>query len=307
VDLILKHFGVKVLAVVLAFLLWVHVVTNMKYDHRVELPLEIIDIPEGMMLVSDVDKNCEVMVRGTGKQLLRFFIDIDDVKITAAGYGDGLYVIDLTPEQLLFDNKGTTEVIEVIVPKKIRLRFEERLEKWVDVIPNVEVTSALGYQKDGKLKVLPDTVLVSGPKRVVRKMQNVKTEELTFTDIKEPFRDHVRLTFPDSSYLTLSDSSVVIEQNIIQLMERTFSDIPISVRNKVPDSTYTIVPMSVSVTIMALPAILDSLSAEQFAASIDVAGVSPGSTFVSPIVTFPNGLHLIDVKPKEIRVEVPRE
>ncbi|MBU1319680.1 MAG: hypothetical protein KKG33_10135 [candidate division Zixibacteria bacterium] len=306
-DPILKHFGVKVLAVVLAFLLWVHVVTNMTYDHRVELPLEIIDIPEGMMLVSNVDKNCDVMIRGTGKQLIRFLIDADDAKITAAGYGEGLYVIDITPEGLICDNKGATEIIEVISPKKVRLRIEERLEQWVSVSPNVEVTSALGYQKDGELKVTPDTVLVSGPKRVVRKMQNVKTEELTFTDIKEPFRDHVRLTFPDSSYLTLSDSSVLIEQNIIQLMERTFSDIPIGVRNKVPDSTYTIVPTSVSVTVMALPAVLDSLSAGQFAASIDVAGVPPGSTFVSPIITFPNGLHLIDVKPKEIRVEVPRE
>lgn len=306
-DLILKHLGVKVLAVVLAFLLWVHVVTNMTYEHAVDLPLNIVDIPEGMMLVSDVDSKCEVLVRGTGKQLIRFLIDADDEKISAADYAEGLYVIDMTPEALISDSKGEAEIIEVISPKKVRLRFEERLEKYVDVIPNIEVTAALGYQKDGNLIVIPDSVHVSGPKHVVRKMQNVKTEDMTFDDIKGPFHDNVRLTFPDSSYLTLSDSSVLIEQNIIQLSERTFSDIPIELKNGKRDSIYTIIPTSVSVTVMALPAVLDSISSKQFAASIDVSGVAPGSTFVSPSVTFPNGLSLIDVKPKEIRVEVPRE
>lgn len=306
-DFILKHLGVKLLALALAFLLWVHVVTNKTYEHPVTLPLKIVDIPEGLMLASNVDKDCEVLVRGTGKQLLRFLFDTDDEKLSAAKYGEGLYVIDLTPDELKSDAKGSTEIVEVISPKKVRLRFEERMEKYVPVIPSIEVTAALGYQKEGDLIVVPDSVLVTGPKRVVRKMQDVKTEELTYSDIKAPLQDHVKLTFPDSSFLTLSDSSVALEQNVIQLSERTISDIPVQLRNAKSDSVYTIVPTSISVTVMARPESLDSISAGQFSASIDVRGVAPGSTFVAPTVTFPNGLRLIDVIPKEIRVEVPRE
>jgi hypothetical protein len=66
-------------------------------------------------------------------------------------------------------------------------------------------------------------------------------------------------------------------------------------------------PESVSVTVEAVQEVLDSVTIDQFSASIDLSSALPGSTFVSPRITFPTTLRLVDVKPKEIRIEVPSE
>lgn len=302
-----KYLGVRALAFVLAFLLWVHVVTNRDYEYSVALPLEVIGIQDGLLLVSNPPPECEIRVRGNGKQLLRFLAEIENLSIDAAAYSTGLYVLDLTPSDLIADFKSETEIAEVVSPKKLRLQFEERFEKMVRVVPDLEVTPALGYLKENVLTVTPDSVLVTGPKRLVRKMKSIRTEHLNYTDVSSPLQEVVRLSFPDSAHLTLSDSSVLIAQDIVQLMERTISNIPLSVRNANSSLQYTIVPDTISVTVEASPAVLDSISADQIEASIDIASALPGSTFVSPRVTFPKGLRLVDVKPNEILIEVPRE
>jgi YbbR domain-containing protein len=100
---------------------------------------------------------------------------------------------------------------------------------------------------------------------------------------------------------------VLIEQSIVQLKERTFTNVPVVVRNAGSRLRYTISPDSISVSVEASPALLDSISADQFEVSVDISSSLPGSTFVSPRVTFPSGLRLVDVKPNEILIEVPRE
>jgi YbbR domain-containing protein len=233
--------------------------------------------------------------------------EVDNLSVDAAAYSTGLYVLDLTPADLIADSESETEIAEVLSPDKLRLQFEERLEKTVRVVPDLEITPALGYLKENALTVTPDSVLVIGPKRLVRRMKTIKTEHLNYTDVSSSLQEEVRLSFPDSSYLTLSDSSVLIAQDIVQLKERTISNIPLSVRNANSNWQYTIVPDTISVTVEASPALLDSISADQIEASIDIAAALPGSTFVSPRVTFPKGLRLVHVKPNEILVEVPRE
>ena len=305
-EFITKHLGVKIVAVILAFFLWVHVVTNKTYEYTVEVPFNVVDVPDDLLLVSDISDKCEIRVRGTGKQLLRFLWEMEDLRFSASNYSTGLYVVDLTPGDLLVNQEYMTEIMEVISPKKLRLSFEERFDKVVPVVPDVKVAPALGYLTEGDLIVTPESISVSGPKRVVRKMKKLRTEHLDFVDIRSSLHEQVRLSFADSAYLTLSDSSVLIEQSIVQLSERTFTGIPVIVRHGESHAGYTIAPDSISVTVEIPPSLLDSVTADQFTASIDIAKALPGSTYVTPRISIPKGLHLVDVKPKEIQVEVPR-
>ncbi len=301
-----KHIGVRVLAVILAFLLWVHVVTDKEYEHSMEFPLRITGIQDGILLISDPPSTCEVKVRGSGKQLLRFLVETEDLSIDVSAYSTGFYVVDLTPGDLIVSHKSAVEIIEIISPKKIRLQFEERLEKVVRVEPDIEITPALGYLKEGELRVIPDTVTVIGPKHLVRPMIAVSTEKLTYTDISSNLREQIRL-LPDSAKVTLSDTTVIIEQDIIELRERTFTGIPVSTRGTESHPKFTVIPDSISVTVEAPQSVLDSISADQFEVWIDIAAAMPGSTFVAPKVSFPKGLRAVNVKPNEILVEVPRE
>ena len=297
----------KVIAVTLAFLLWVHVVTDRTYEHRFELPFHIESIQDGLMLASEIPERCAINVRGTGKELLKFLVNVEEARMSVADYSTGLYVVDLAPDDLILNHNNASEILDVVSPRELRLLFEERFDKRVPIVPDIEIAAAAGYSLHRNLTFSPDSVTISGPKRVVRKIRRLHTEKLTFTDMDDPLSEQVRLSFPDSSYLTLSDSNVVIAQDIIRLAERTFTGIPITLRHAASLPTLSIKPESISVIVEAIPSLLDSISADQFSASITIDSVLPGSTFVEPRVTVPKELRLVDVIPKEILIEVPRE
>lgn len=301
------HLGVRALAVILAFLLWVHVVTDKRYEYFTVLPLRITGIQDDLLLVSNPPSTCEVLVRGNGKQLLRFIVEAGSLSINASSYSTGLYVIDATPENLTANHKSAVEIVEIIAPRKLRLQFEERMEKVVSVQPEIEITPALGYLKEGELRVIPDTVTVSGPRRLVRAMRTISTEQLVYTDIRANLREQISLLVPDTARIVLSDSTVMIEQDITALRERTFRGIPVRTRGGDMPSGYAVVPESISVTVEAPQVVLDSLSADQFEVWIDVSAAMPGSTYVAPKVSFPSGLRAVNIKPNEILIEVPRE
>jgi len=302
-----KHMFVKVLAVALALLLWFHVVSNKNYEHVVAMPFQITDVPEDLILVSDIPDTCEMRIVGVGKQLLRFLAEVDEVAVSAKDYSTGLYVVDVTPDRIIVDHMGLTEVLEVISPQKLRLQFEELLEKTVGVEPDLVITAAPGYQVSGPLVVSPDSVVISGPKRLVRKIKKIKTQNVTISELTESLEEHIELSFPDSSYISLSDSSILAEQEVIELSERTISGIPLTIRNSASLPSFTVKPESISVTVEAIPELLDSLSVDEFKAYINLGEAVPGSTFVTPDITVPRGLQLVDTRPKEILIEVPRE
>lgn len=300
------QLGVKILAVVLAFLLWFHVVTNKDYDYNLSLPLHIVNLQEGLMLASHVPEEAEIKIRGTGKQLMRFLFEVDSVTIDASAYSSGVYVVEPSPGDFRINTPGGTEISEIVEPKRVRLVFEERMEKTVPLVADVETEAAFGYVKESDLRISPDSVTVVGPKRYIRKLAWLRTEELEFRDLTSPLEETVRIDFPDSAFLTLSDSTAVIRQSIIRLQERTYSGIPLKVTDTAGRSDFTILPDTVAATVEGRSALLDSLVSEMFRASVSLATAKPGSTFVSPTVSIPQGVRLIDVQPQEILIRIPR-
>jgi len=305
-DIVPGQLGVKVLSVVLAFLLWIHVVTNKDYDYNVTLPLQITEIQEGLMLASNVPTEAEIKVRGTGKQLARFLLDVDSVTIDASSYSNGIYLVEPTPGDIHIDMINGTEILEVVEPKKMRLIFEERMEKRVPVLADIKTETALGYIKEGELRVAPDSITVSGPKRFVRKLTSLHTEELNFSDLTNSLNETVKIDFPDSAFLTLSDSNATIEQTVIRLQERTYDGIPLKVTDTAGRTGYSILPDSIAATIEGKTEVLDSIDVGMFRASVSLTIAKPGSTFVSPTVSIPPGVRLIDIRPKEILIRIPR-
>ena len=305
-DIVPGQLGVKILAVVLAFLLWIHVVTNKNYDYNVTLPLQIVNIQDGLMLASSVPTEAEIKVRGTGKQLARFLLDVDSVTIDASPYSTGTYIVESTPDEFVINTVSGTEILEIVDPKKMRLVFEERMEKTVPVIADVKTEAALGFVKEGQLKIHPDSITVSGPKRFVRKIMSFETEEFHFSDLTTSLDEMVKIDFPDSAFLTLTDSTARIEQTVIRLQERTYSGIPLKVTDTAGRTGYTILPDSIAATVEGKTEVLDSIDADMFRASVSIATAAPGSTFVSPTVSIPPGVRLIDVRPKEILIRIPQ-
>ncbi len=73
-----QNIGLKLLALVIAFALWVYVGSRQVLDRKVVLGLELRDIPEGMTLDSDVRTSIPVVLAGRKDSVLE--IDPEELK-----------------------------------------------------------------------------------------------------------------------------------------------------------------------------------------------------------------------------------
>jgi len=296
-----SNVGVRALAVLLAFLLWFHVVTNKEYEYDVSIPIVLEGLESGLMLASEFPEKCRITVKGTGKQLMRFLVEADSASIDASSYSTGLYVVEPEPLDLLIEHRaGGVDIVEIVEPKKLRLLLEERMEKLLPVVSDIDVSPALGYLAVGDLMIDPDSVTVVGPKRYVRKLDWIKTEDISFNEINSSLKEKVKLVYSDSSFLTLSEVEVEVQQSVMALVSKTYNNVPVGVVFGNDSLDVEVFPGTVSIVVEALSEAFDSLTDDSFSATISLGAEVGDSVLVKPSVSIPTGVRLVEVKPSEI-------
>ena len=69
---ILKNFGFKIVAVVMALLLWFHVATEKVYEYTKSFPVEISNTPEELVLAREIPKEIQAKIQGKGNTWLGY-------------------------------------------------------------------------------------------------------------------------------------------------------------------------------------------------------------------------------------------
>ncbi|MGB2981235.1 MAG: hypothetical protein WBC77_08310, partial [Candidatus Zixiibacteriota bacterium] len=97
--IIFQSFWFKLAAIVMALLLWLHVATDKVYEHSHIFPLEILDVPEGLILAEQIPDQIDIKVRGRGKALLKLLLaDKKSIKIDAQKFKRGETDYSIEPE-----------------------------------------------------------------------------------------------------------------------------------------------------------------------------------------------------------------
>src|SRR5262245_34308575 len=85
------NLGLKAFALLLAVLLYLHVLTDRTSERVVYFPLHLAALPESLALAKDAPAEVGVRLRGTGKQLLRLQYLKPEVVVNLASVTAGTF------------------------------------------------------------------------------------------------------------------------------------------------------------------------------------------------------------------------
>lgn len=221
-DFFLKNTGLKLLSLVFAVSLWLFVNLKATTERDLQLPVRWVNLPNFLEITNPVNDFVRIRVTGPRRILshlnpTRFpvILDLADAKVGLMDYQISDKMISLIPGL-----KAT-----VLPPDIIQFKFDIIVAKEVLVKPRIVGKPPKGYTLKS-IEVNPDRIEIVGAQSEVQGINEVETDAVNVTDIRENLEKDVTivLNWPHVWLSTDQDHVsvriVIAEQDVQKILRR---------------------------------------------------------------------------------------
>jgi len=267
---ILKNFWLKIIAIIIGFLIWFHVVTEKDYSYELKLPVSEIILKERLTLSKQPPDSLLVGVSSTGKQLLRKKWRREGLRIDASQFEIGHHEVTLSKANtFLMDPVSNVSLDNISLPTIIEFEIDHQVTNQISVTPDIIATADDGFAVSLPLAVTPAEVDIIGPETLLERFKTVFTEQKELSNLKNNVTIKLPLTPPAGYGIKLEPDSVTLTIKIIPVKTRVYENLPVVVFNAPYNQKYMINPPFIKVELTGPPGEIDLLNSKALTVSVD--------------------------------------
>lgn len=231
-----------------ALLFWFLKALEGTYTTKVAVPLELQDQPANQVLQNKPPNNVSLQVKGSGWNLL-------SLKTNASSYGYIIHLDEVTTNQTIQLNQNAPYLkkrlpsdlqIQNILPSVIHIDYDQKDVKQIPVHLNGNISYASKYGLSDSIRIQPKKVSISGPKQLIKDIDQVKTQAFSWQRLKSTKQRNIPIKRRDNPNINYSHKKVQVTVPVNQITEGTF-EVPVDIRSNVPDYKITLIPSRVKV------------------------------------------------------------
>lgn len=293
-----KNIGLKLLALAFALFLWFFVVGEEKAEVNLNIPLEILNLPENILISNEFPGTIDVRLYGSRSLIRDLATRRISREIDLSGAKPGEVTLNIIPDSI-----PVPRGIQVtrIHPSHVTLILEPLVRKEVSIKPELKGKLAAGYElKD--IKIDPAVVVIAGTKKELARIEKIPTEPVDISGLTKDMETTVQLNPGKCRVRVIGSSrinlSVGIEEQIIE--ERLL--IPVEPQGS---NLCRVRPDEVTVSVIG-PAnlISETMQGGKIRAVIDLKGLGPGKYVREPRIQLPPEIRIIKVEPRSVRAVI---
>lgn len=198
------NWVLKLLSLAFALVLWFFVMGERKLEVGYTVPLELKNVPAGMMVANEVPSLVDVRLSGPRTLLMNLGPKDVSISVDLVDLKPGLTSFKRLEERL---NIPSGVKVTRLSPSFIDVKLERIREKPVPVKVVVSGIPAEGFQL-GNIQLKPEQVTVEGAESEIKDISEVTTDPVDVEGAKEHFTLMVPLTYR-GKYTWLNDSEAV--------------------------------------------------------------------------------------------------
>lgn len=296
------NIGAKIVSLLFAVLLWLHVTAQQGEDQLFHVPLVLGGVPDSLTVVSDHPREVTVTVRGSRIDLLRLrlfgrltaAVDLSEAVKGRNTIPLNAAVLDL-PER--FDPRDVT----VEEPASLVLSFEKVITRSVPVRVVWKGDVPKDLVIEGRPTVIPARVQVTGASSIVEAIESVATREIDLKGKKGRFSQETEIVRGGRDVTVVPDK-VIVEASVQKRAVRTLANIPPTLLQDEGGLVIEYSPKFVSLTIEGPEDVIREITADDVSVILNVASRGPGTHRIEPEVIVPRGIekYYLDVDAFEI-------
>lgn len=199
--ILFENLGLKLASLLLALLLYAHVVTDQERESVVQIPIAAVGLADTLTSVGELPPRVAVKVRGKWKDLIRLgltrpFLSIDLATAKPGMFRTAITADDISRRAIPPELSRLVSVTEVLDPRSVDLAIEPKATRRLPVRARIVGTPASGYVLDQDPDVQPESVTVMGPARLVQGIDTLYTVAVDITGEREKIQRQVALALP---------------------------------------------------------------------------------------------------------------
>jgi len=299
---LLKNIPAKLLALIAACVLWLHVATEQTYEYTFKYPLVLEGLPSEYVLGAPLPDSVEVILRGKGKDLITLLFAEGAVVIDGRGFKYSEKFFNLRDAELRIPEKDC-KVVGFSRQEPLRLMIDRYASQEVPIKSNFVLEPAEGFvANNDKVRFEPAKVVIGGPESQIRKIENVFTEPETLRDLNTTTTVVVSIEDP-GPLLSCTPQQVSATIVVEQLHQKAFHGIRVQIKGGKPRRGEKLIPESIDLVFTGAKENIESLSERDINVFVDYVDVRTQGNQLWPVVVHPPGVSVASMKPEYFTFE----
>jgi hypothetical protein len=297
-----RSIYIVIFSTLFGVLAWFSVTMREDYETTVLSPFVLKEIPAGMAVQTPLPRTVQLRFRGEGWRLAGVLLAhaprlVFSATMLPAGhkpltFKDFADRISLAPGVRLLEAK----------PDSLLIELGPAVRKRVPVVLDCLAGFREGYGQVGPTSVAPDSVTVTGAESVLRTIDTWKTEKRLFENVRASLDAEIPLASADPYEIAFSVPSVRIAISVEPFAEKIIAGLPVQVTAVPASREVILIPPRIEIVVRAGIRQLSALSAGDFRAVTDYAGIAADSTgAVDTDVSCPAGVQLVTKRPEHVQ------
>ncbi len=301
-----KTFG---FFLIFSAVVWVLVQFSKTYTQLIEIPVNYTNAPLDKSISEERPDHVDLQLQDNGFSIYYFkiFNPKLDIDLSQARETNDKLVYTLKnhlseiEEQLKIDFEKS-----LIVQEEIVVPFQFKKEKMIKVVPQIEVSYAVGFSAENPVELRPDSIKVSGPEKIIDSIETVKTLAVKLSKVNQNLDGSVKIDTTGLGALSFYENSVKYFQKVEKFTEGS-AEIPVEVINVPENLNLAYFPKSVIVYYQVNLKQFESISAADFRVVCNYKDVKKGDDYmIAQIAEKPDFINNVRLNERRIQFVIKR-
>jgi YbbR-like protein len=220
---------------ILTSIIWLLIELSKSYTSSAIFTVEYKNIPSEKLLQSKPISEINITLKAPGFSLLKYKLKKHNLAINLKSVvkrGTTYYL--LPNQQISYFNAQLASETEVmgVLNDTIFVELGNNKSKKVPIYLSSNIKFKLGYNLTKDIKIIPDSVLITGSEKFVDSIKELSTEILELSDVYKDINAQLGLILPSKDInIILSTTRVKINGEVDKFTEGSFT-IPVALINK---------------------------------------------------------------------------
>lgn len=290
-------------------MVWFFVQFSKEYSEIVEFPIAYANVPKDKIFFNDSPQilNLRLQDNGINIAFRKIFPKKLIIDISEAREEEGVLIYDLEQHKPSILSQLNIDFEDVnFLQEGIRIKFEQRTVKLVEVVPDIDLGFSVGYSALDKIEIDPDSVTVSGPQNIIDTLQQVRTENLKLRNISQDMEGTVKLDKSNLGKLNFYQDEIHYSLRTDKFTEGKVQ-IPVELINIPKNMNVVIFPKDVTVYYQVSLSEFDKIKSEGFKVVADFKKAQDGNGFlIAQIVKQPKLVNNLRLNEQKIQYVIKR-